>query len=197
MLRQEDNWGQKLCWFWCNFKMLWFYGSRETFSHFYRNFCSQHEGNGERGGIKVSARNLRTLTVLSFQVGGSWINIFKYMSFTLVSGTPRSCFRSCPVTGESISSSVAIHVPASAKWWAPSSSSFDVSLLLAALAPRLSILKRKMVHWLRIYLAIQGGDTYLIPGQGTKIPHAEGQLSLHATMREKPMHRDEDPMCRH
>lgn len=57
MLRQEDNWGQKLCWFWCNFKMLWFYGSRETFLHFYRNVCSQQGGNGERGGIKVSVRN--------------------------------------------------------------------------------------------------------------------------------------------
>ena len=111
MLRQEDNWGQKLCWFWCNFKMLWFYGSRETFLHFYRNFCSQQEGNGERGGIKVSVRNSRTLTGLSFQVERSWINILKYMSFTLVSGSPRSCFRSCPVTGKSISSSVAIPCP--------------------------------------------------------------------------------------
>ena len=30
------------------------------------------------------------------------------------------------------------------------------------------------------------GDTGLNPGRGTKIPHAEGQLSLHATTREKP-----------
>ena len=28
------------------------------------------------------------------------------------------------------------------------------------------------------------GDTALIPGQGTKIPHAEGQLSPHATTTE-------------
>ena len=28
------------------------------------------------------------------------------------------------------------------------------------------------------------GDTGSIPGQGTKIPHATGQLSLHATTTE-------------
>ena len=32
------------------------------------------------------------------------------------------------------------------------------------------------------------GDVSSIPGQGTKIPHAEGQLSPHATTRE--------PVCR-
>ena len=30
------------------------------------------------------------------------------------------------------------------------------------------------------------GDTGLIPGQGTTIPHGMGQLSLHATTRESP-----------
>ena len=30
-------------------------------------------------------------------------------------------------------------------------------------------------------------DACLIPGQGTKIPHIEGQLSSHATMK--------DPVC--
>ena len=29
------------------------------------------------------------------------------------------------------------------------------------------------------------GDVSLIPGQGTKIPHTVGQLSLHATTRER------------
>lgn len=167
MLRQEDNWGQKLCWFWCNFKMLWFYGSRETFSHFYRNVCSQQGGNGERGGIKVSVRNSRTLTVLSFQVGRSWINIFKYMSFTVVSGSPGSCFRSCPATGW-VHRQLSAHPVSqpSATWWASSSSSFDMSLLLAALAPRLSILKRKMAHWLRIHCAMQGWGHMLDPWSG-------------------------------
>ena len=53
------------------------------------------------------------------------------------------------------------------------------------------------------------GDVGSIPGRGTKIPHAAGQLSLratatelahlnerenpHATTREKPAHRNEDP----
>ena len=31
----------------------------------------------------------------------------------------------------------------------------------------------------------KAGDTGLIPGQGTKIPHAKRQLSLGATTREK------------
>ena len=31
------------------------------------------------------------------------------------------------------------------------------------------------------------GDAGLIPGWGTKIPHAKGQLSPHATTREKPL----------
>ena len=36
------------------------------------------------------------------------------------------------------------------------------------------------------------GDKGLIPGQGTKIPHDSGQLSLHATTRELA-HLNEDP----
>ena len=36
------------------------------------------------------------------------------------------------------------------------------------------------------------GDEGSIPGQGTKIPHASGQLSLHATIGE-PAHLNEDP----
>ena len=35
-----------------------------------------------------------------------------------------------------------------------------------------------VVQWLRIHLLMQG--TVSIPGRGTKIPHASGQLSLHA-----------------
>ena len=38
-------------------------------------------------------------------------------------------------------------------------------------------------------LPSSGGDTILILGQGTKIPHAVGQLSLSAAARE-PMPRD-------
>ena len=34
-----------------------------------------------------------------------------------------------------------------------------------------------------------------IPDQGTKIPHATGQLSLCATTREKPTSCNEEPMC--
>ena len=49
------------------------------------------------------------------------------------------------------------------------------------------------------------GDAGLIPGQGTKIPHAAGQLSqrastrarmpwsLRATTREKPTHHNKEP----
>ena len=33
-------------------------------------------------------------------------------------------------------------------------------------------------------LPFNAGDTGLIPGQGTKIPHAVGQLSLHTATRE-------------
>ena len=33
-------------------------------------------------------------------------------------------------------------------------------------------------------LPFNAGDTGLIPGQGTKIPHAAGQLSLHTATRE-------------
>ena len=35
------------------------------------------------------------------------------------------------------------------------------------------------------------GDAGSIPGQGTKIQHAAGQLSLCATTREKPAHHNE------
>ena len=34
------------------------------------------------------------------------------------------------------------------------------------------------------------GDAGSIPGGGTKIPHAVGQLNPRATTREKPMHRN-------
>jgi len=34
-----------------------------------------------------------------------------------------------------------------------------------------------------------------IPGPGTKIPHAMGQLNPSATTRKKPVHLKEDPMC--
>ena len=47
------------------------------------------------------------------------------------------------------------------------------------------------------------GDTGSIPGRGTKIPHAVGQLSLHAATtepvaaaREKPMHCNKEPVHR-
>ena len=39
------------------------------------------------------------------------------------------------------------------------------------------------------------GDQGSIPGQGTKIPHAAGQLSLHTATREKPPCHNEDPAC--
>ena len=46
-----------------------------------------------------------------------------------------------------------------------------------------------MVQWLRIHFLMQGSnaprDASSIPGQETKIPHGTGQLSLHATAREK------------
>ena len=38
------------------------------------------------------------------------------------------------------------------------------------------------------------GDVGSIPVQGTTIPHAAGQLSLHTTTREKPARRNEDPV---
>ena len=49
-------------------------------------------------------------------------------------------------------------------------------------------------------LPCHAGDAGSIPGQGTKIPHAEGQLSLHATSREKPECQNsfaamKDPAC--
>ena len=34
------------------------------------------------------------------------------------------------------------------------------------------------------------GDAGSIPGQGTKTPHAQEQLSSQDTAREKPMHRN-------
>ena len=37
------------------------------------------------------------------------------------------------------------------------------------------------------------GDVGSVPGQGTKIPHAAGQLSLHVTTRE-PIGHNEDPV---
>ena len=46
-----------------------------------------------------------------------------------------------------------------------------------------------VVQWLRIHLLMQGSnaarDVSSNPGQGTKIPLGAGQLSLHATTREK------------
>ena len=39
-----------------------------------------------------------------------------------------------------------------------------------------------VVQGLRIHLPMQGAGS--IPGQGTKIPHAVGQLSLSTAMRE-------------
>ena len=58
--------------------------------------------------------------------------------------------------------------------------------------------------------SFNAGDTGSIPGQGTKIPHAVGQLSpsaatteptrhsyrAYTTTREKPVHCNEEPMCR-
>ena len=41
--------------------------------------------------------------------------------------------------------------------------------------------------------ACNAGDAGSIPGHGTKIPHAKGQLSLYATTREKPTYHKEDP----
>ena len=41
------------------------------------------------------------------------------------------------------------------------------------------------VQWLRICLAMQGTFMGLIPGWGTKIPHASEQLSLQALEQQK------------
>ena len=41
-----------------------------------------------------------------------------------------------------------------------------------------------VAQWLRICLAMQGMDGSSIPSWGTKIPHATGQLSLHAAPTE-------------
>ena len=38
-------------------------------------------------------------------------------------------------------------------------------------------------------------DVGSIPGRGTKIPHAAGQLSPRATTREKLAHCKEEPTC--
>ena len=40
-----------------------------------------------------------------------------------------------------------------------------------------------MVQWLRL-CASSSGNTGSIPGQGTKFPHAVGQLSPHTATRE-------------
>ena len=37
------------------------------------------------------------------------------------------------------------------------------------------------------------GDTGLVPSQGTKMPHAAGQLGLHTTTREEPTSHNEGP----
>ena len=38
------------------------------------------------------------------------------------------------------------------------------------------------------------GDKGSIPSQGTKTPHAMGQLSQHTTNREQPMYCNKDPL---
>ena len=58
-----------------------------------------------------------------------------------------------------------------------------------SLVPSLAFTRSKgtslVMHWLRL-CAPSAGDVDLIPGQGTKIPHAVGQLSHDATT--KPAH---------
>ena len=44
-------------------------------------------------------------------------------------------------------------------------------------------------------LPSNAGDAGLIPGQGTKIPHATGQLNPRAASREKPVGRNKEPTC--
>ena len=44
-------------------------------------------------------------------------------------------------------------------------------------------------------LPSNAGVTGSIPDQGTKIPHAMGQLSLRTATREKPTSCKEEPMC--
>ena len=44
-------------------------------------------------------------------------------------------------------------------------------------------------------LPCNAGDMGLIPGGGTQIPHAMGQLSLYNSTREKPAHLKAEPMC--
>ena len=41
-----------------------------------------------------------------------------------------------------------------------------------------------IVQWLRIHLPVQGMWVWSLPGWGTKIPHAVGQLSPHTTTTE-------------
>ena len=45
-------------------------------------------------------------------------------------------------------------------------------------------------------LPSNAGDVGSIPGQGIKIPHAAGQLSPHATTREKPAYHNEGPVTK-
>ena len=49
-----------------------------------------------------------------------------------------------------------------------------------------------MVQWLRICLPMQG-DIGSIPGQGTKIPQASGQLSPHAATTDPVYHNQRSP----
>ena len=44
-------------------------------------------------------------------------------------------------------------------------------------------------------LPSNAGGVGLIPGLGTKIPHAVGQISPHTTTREKPERHKEETVC--
>ena len=44
-------------------------------------------------------------------------------------------------------------------------------------------------------LPSNAGDTGSIPGGGTQIPHAMGQLSLYTSTREKPVHPKAESTC--
>ena len=48
-----------------------------------------------------------------------------------------------------------------------------------------------MTRWSRICLAVQG-MWVLIPGRGTKILHASGQLNLHAVMKTQNDQKQEE-----
>ena len=50
-----------------------------------------------------------------------------------------------------------------------------------------------MVQWLRL-CAPNAGDTGSVPGQGTKIPHATGQLSPHTATKKIPHAATKTPM---